>query len=1456
MALAGVLPADAQDMPGPTFSYRFFSCASGVSIQIVFPVTSTLGPVTSGPAGSHSYIYTATSATFSLTANGATQVFNGLSAASAAYVASTGPLAPALTTVGFDPAKGQGGPPWTVFLQGGGDLLPTGLTPALPPLLVWALPNVPANVAMSHDYIQVGSQFYYIDSFVGCSSSSAGAKALGDPGSLAGFCYCGEPINIGNGNLFEKVADYQTAASNQLEFTRYYNSIGASNTIATMLGTKWRSNYDRYLRIDSASSVTAERADGQQVTFSLTNSAWTTDTDVDLKLTNSGTTWTLTDRQDSVETYNAAAGATQAVLQSVRARNGYTQTLQYGSGNQLTTVTDSFQRQLSFAYSGGKLQTVTTPDGLILTYGYTGPLLTSVGYSTSPLTSLTYLYENTALPSALTGVIDENGNRYSTWTYDSAGRALSSQLGAGAGLTKVAYNDTDGSRTVTYPLGEQRVYKYTTLQGVPKVAEEDRLASASLPAASRKYTYDSNGYAASQTDWNGNLTRFVNDAHGQPTSVVEAVGATQTRTTTISYHATLHLPVKVVTPGLTTTFTYDNNGEVLTKTLTDTTTTTLPYSTSGQARTWTYTWANSLIASVKTPRNDVNGLTKFTFDASGALTATTNALGQTTQITQHLPGGLPQTIVDANGVTTTLTYDQRLRLLSSTVATAAGPLATSYTYDAAGNRLSITQPDGSALANKYDTAHRLMGVTDLLNQGGAYTLDALGDRTQTRVADPSGVLQRTHSAKFDGLGRLLQDIGGAGQTTSYAYDSNDNALTITDPLGHATHRAFDALNRPIALTDAAGGVTRTSYDAHDRPVSVTDPNGGATTYVYDGFGDVIQRVSPDSGTTVYHYDLDGNVAQRVDGTGAITNYTYDALDRVTAISYPADAAENVAYTYDQGSLGIGRLTAVTDAAGSLMRSYDERGNVLSETRANGAATLVTAYTYDAASRVTSITYPSGWTAVYRRDTMGRITAVTAQPPGGGASVPVVASAGYQPFGPVNALTFGNSVTETRSFDLDYRLTSLTDSGTLALQNLTYAYDAANNVSSIADGVTAGNGQTFGYDALDRLTSAAGGYGGFGYTYDGVGNRLTQNSAGSATTYSYAAHSNQLMAITASGAPQAIGYTKSGNVNNFSSAGAITSLAYNQAGQLATVMAGSSLAAQYTYDAFGQRLVRVGAVTATTLYQYDRGGHLLEETDGQGNPLADYIYLGDLAVATISPSDGQLYFLHDDRLGTPQSATDSNQNVVWTASYGPFGEMSSVPAGIVQNLRLPGQEFDVETGLYHNGFRDYAPGWGRYLQSDPIGLTGGMNTYGYVGGNPIKSVDPLGLCTLSQDWCAFKQNFVSEFNAGNVQIAFEARDVLSESLGVEEAVASTFGGKTLWESVKWTLKPGGFGYTTWADVAGIAPKLITGLATAADAAALVAGSFWIGLQGGNAGVSAGAAVYDVIKNGAAGTNCPQ
>jgi RHS repeat-associated protein len=109
-----------------------------------------------------------------------------------------------------------------------------------------------------------------------------------------------------------------------------------------------------------------------------------------------------------------------------------------------------------------------------------------------------------------------------------------------------------------------------------------------------------------------------------------------------------------------------------------------------------------------------------------------------------------------------------------------------------------------------------------------------------------------------------------------------------------------------------------------------------------------------------------------------------------------------------------------------------------------------------------------------------------------------------------------------------------------------------------------------------------------------------------------------------------------------------------------------------------------------------------------------------------PGTGALFSLHGDRLDTPQFATETAQRAEWKAAYQPFGTIRPVILNLAQNLRLPGQYADQETGYYHNGFRTYAADLGRYLESDPIGLKGGANTYAYAHDNPVDRSDPLGL----------------------------------------------------------------------------------------------------------------------------------
>jgi hypothetical protein len=194
------------------------------------------------------------------------------------------------------------------------------------------------------------------------------------------------------------------------------------------------------------------------------------------------------------------------------------------------------------------------------------------------------------------------------------------------------------------------------------------------------------------------------------------------------------------------------------------------------------------------------------------------------------------------------------------------------------------------------------------------------------------------------------------------------------------------------------------------------------------------------------------------------------------------------------------------------------------------------------------------------------------------------------------------------------------------------------VQAITDAVTSANSQSFSYDNLQRLSNASGGYGGFGFTYDGDGNQLSQTAGATTTNYGYGSGSDLLATISVGGVQtQAVGYTADGRIFSLSpgiqapGGQYITSLSYNQDARLSAVNAGSGALASYTYDGFGQRLIKTVSGSYGEIYQYGPNGMLLEETNASGVAQADYIYLNGRPVAVLNGST--IYFLHDDRLGT-------------------------------------------------------------------------------------------------------------------------------------------------------------------------------------------------------------------------------
>ena len=492
-------------------------------------------------------------------------------------------------------------------------------------------------------------------------------------------------------------------------------------------------------------------------------------------------------------------------------------------------------------------------------------------------------------------------------------------------------------------------------------------ASAHCAAANASIAYDGYGFVNGRTDWNGNVTTYVNDQLGRQTSRTEASGTSLARTISTTWHPTFNLPTQIIEPGKTTTFSYDANGFLLTRTETDTT------AVRSSPRTWSYSYANSgpsqegLIASITDPRGNA---TNYGYDASNNLATITNALNQVTRI-QSDASGRPAAVTDPNGVTTSFVYDPRGRVTSISTTGTAG--STSMTYDAVGQVTQVSLPDGSSLSYTYDAAHRLIGIRSQTGEEVDYTLDALGGRTLEQISG-TGTLAKTQSRTFDELGRLLTTIGAANQTTTYAYDKDGNRISVTDPLNRQTTQAFDALNRLISVAAPLSSTAAYGYDSSDRLTAVMDPRELATTYAYNGFGDLISTTSPDTGTTAYVVDQAGNRTQQTDAGGVVVQFAYDTLNRVTSKTFPASPSETVTYQYDQASgvNGIGRLTSIADGSGTTSFVYDARGNVTQQTRVVGGVSYVTGYTYDAADHLIAITYPSGRIVNYTLDSQGGV----------------------------------------------------------------------------------------------------------------------------------------------------------------------------------------------------------------------------------------------------------------------------------------------------------------------------------------------------------------------------------------------------------------------------------------------------------------------------------------------------
>ncbi|WP_386066033.1 RHS repeat-associated core domain-containing protein [Tahibacter sp. UC22_41] len=1146
----------------------------------------------------------------------------------------------------------------------------------------------------------------------------------------------GNPVAPISGAKLQTEVDYRAGGIGGLEFVRYYNSQGyfrapGEDNEHSAIGQRWRHTYQRSLHLypDRTYAIgAAQRADGSVLFFDATGKELHNVGGGAARLVEinppTGTpavSWQLTLVDDSVESYDAAGR-----LLSIRTRSGQTTTMGWTSG-QLTSVTDPFGRSLSLSYgTNGRIQTLTQPGSQTVGYVYdTAGRLIFATYPGS--TAREYHYElTTPYTYLLTGITDENEVRYATFSYY-GGFASGTQHVGGVDQYQLGY--TGASTTVTDPLGTVRSYSYALTNGVRKITGLSQPCASCGGGNAQATTYDANGNVASRTDFNGNRTNYSYDAlrnlETSRTEGLTSAGATTavTRTITTTWHPTFRLPATVTEPdgnggSRVTTFTYDTDGNLTGKTV----------SAGLLSRSWAYTYDSyGRVLTEDGPRTDVSDVTTYTYYANtdtcvacrGQLHTVTNAVGHVTTYDAYDANGRVTQITDPNATVTTLGYHVRGWL---TLRTTAGETAQT-TYDDVGQMVRITQPDGSYIDFNHDASHRLIGESDPLGNTTQRTLDNQGNETAYAAFDPLNVRRTVRGRQFDALGRAIKDVDAYGATTQYGYDVNSNRIAVIDPVGGMTSFAYDALNRSMGAIDAAGGTVSTAYDAADQVRTIIDPNGLTTTYGYDGLGNRTSLSSPDTGLTSYSYDAAGNEISSTDARGVTATTTYDALNRpLQRTSGSGGSAVTIDYTYDLNKSGKGYLSSA-DGGGSLIEwRYDELGRVAKRSETVGATVHAIQYDY-VDGRLATLTYPSGAVVAYGYDAAGRPNSVSIN------GDPLLQDAGYVPFGDVDGFTFAHGPSVQRHHDLSGRITALSLGHEVALAPVSAAYE---------------------YDALSRLTRAqVSDSRDYHYAYDATGNRTASTLGSTTTNYGYVLGSHRLDA-TIGGVAQTYDYDAAGNTTERGS----DVLTYDARGRLVDYAGGSS----YVVNALGQRAQKDGAV-GPVQFVYDTDGTLLGEylADDSGK---EYVYLNRLPVGVIAkPDDGtDRHAIYADHLGSPRAAEQIDTGYMvwlWPITGAPFGEDAPVPSAsspptptfFTMNLRFPGQYYDEESGLHYNYYRDYDPAIGRYAESDPIGLSGGISTYAYSSAAPLTRIDPTGELSTPAEHCAFLRAMINMFCSG-------------------------------------------------------------------------------------------------------------